>query len=490
MFDLNENKYEMQVQELEKKFQDLGLKIFRSLYSTLKTAAIYDANNNRYIAKVSELRHLMAEIFTEEDNLSFAYKDSYFFINTFRLTLETSDQESVEFFTDRFKALNIEGFSIYSRADNVEIDKFIFSLSNFKASEDPLEAYQYFRYKLEDLRIQNIVLIKMVERKDSDKEETEKSNKTTKIKARKVFFKSISIVHEIISQANSGGKLNLTKTKRLVQSMVDNIIEDEAALMELTVLRNFDNYTYMHSVNVCIYSLVLGCHINLDKRRLTDLGVSALLHDIGKINLPGNLINKTEKFDEMDWQQIRMHPIYGAKAITKTRGTDRSSVRAIATAYEHHITYSGGGYPQLLQKRIPCLFAQIVAVADSFDAMCSGRVYHKKKRKADEVITNMINRVKTDFNPLLLKVFINAIGIYPIGSVVRLNNDEVAIVSRNNPDNLEKPEVKIIANRDGAKADVKIIDLSSEEASMIRIQNIIDGDKYNIDPANYIDLGE
>lgn len=486
MFDLNENEYEIQAQELEKRYKDLGLKIFRSLYSTLKIASLYDANNNRYIAKVSELRHLMAEIFTEDDNLSLTYKDGYFFINTFRLTLEASEQELVDFFKDRFKALNIEGFCIYPQADAREIDKFIFSLSNFRASEDPLEAYQYFSYKLEDLQIENIVLTKIVEREEPLKA----SKKSSKAKSRKVFFRAIAAVQEIIDQASSGNRMNLTKTKRLIQSMVDNIIEDETALMEMTVLRNFDNYTYMHSVNVCIYSIILGCNINLDKRRLTDLGVSALLHDIGKISLPESLIKKTEVFDEMDWQQIRMHPIYGVKAITKTRGTDRSSIRAIATAYEHHITFSGGGYPQLLQKRKPCLFAQIVAITDSFDAMCSGRVYHKKKRTADEVITNMINRAVTDYNPLLLKVFVNAIGIYPIGSVVRLNTDEVAIVSRNNPDNLEKPEIKIIAGREGEKSDVKIIDLSKEESSKIYIQSVIDGDKYNIDPANYFDLGE
>ena len=122
--------------------------------------------------------------------------------------------------------------------------------------------------------------------------------------------------------------------------------------------------------------------------------------------------------------------------------------------------------------------------------MTSGRVYHKKIRTADEVITTMINRAGIDFDPLLLKVFINTIGIYPIGSVVRLNTDEIAIVSRNNPDDIEKPEVKVIADRNGMISEVKIIDLSSDETAEIRVENIVDGEKYNINPANYIDFGE
>jgi len=120
--------------------------------------------------------------------------------------------------------------------------------------------------------------------------------------------------------------------------------------------------------------------------------------------------------------------------------------------------------------------------------MISGRVYHAKRMAGDEVITNMVNRASTDFNPLLLKVFINTIGVYPVGSVVRLNTNEIAIVSRTNSDDLAKPEVKIIADKDGLKPVMKIIDLSAEDAAGIHIANVIDGEKYHIDPANYLDL--
>ena len=167
----------------------------------------------------------------------------------------------------------------------------------------------------------------------------------------------------------------------------------------------------------------------------------------------------------------------------------QAPVRAIAAAYEHHITFTGGGYPALLQKRMPCLFAQIVSICDSFNAMTSGRVYHKKRMTGDEVVTNLVNRAGTDFNPLLVKVFINITGIYPVGSVVRLNSDEVAVVTRTNPDNLESPEVKVIANKDGKLGEVKIVDLSKEAADGVKIKSVIDGEKYNIDPADFIDLG-
>jgi HD-GYP domain-containing protein (c-di-GMP phosphodiesterase class II) len=484
--DLNTKKTADQFEEAEKRFGVLGQEFLQTLFATMKTASLYEANNNRYIAQAGELRNLVAEIFTENKELDFVFKDGFFFLNNFRISLDTSDQEASKYFTEKFKSLNVSGFNINIRADARELDKFIFSLSHFKATDDPEESRQLFMTKLDGLDVGNVILTKIAENEETkDKDKDPKS----KAKARKVFFQAIGVVQDIINQAKAGSTINLAKTKRVVQTMVDQIIDDEPAMMELTVLHNFDNYTYVHSVNVCVLALILGYHLKLDKKRMSDLGVGALLHDIGKIDLPLSLLNKTVPYDDMDWQQMRMHPVYGVKSIIRSRGTDHSSIRAIGAAYEHHITYKGGGYPQLLQKRVPCLFAQIVSICDTFNAMTSGRIYHKRRMSGDEVITNMVNRSGSDFNPLLLKAFINVIGIYPIGSVVRLNNDQVAIVSRTNPDNLENPEVRIIADRTGLKPEVTVIDLSKEEASGIHIQSVIDGEKYNIDPANFIDLG-
>jgi HD-GYP domain-containing protein (c-di-GMP phosphodiesterase class II) len=472
----------------DEKFSKIGQEFLRSFYAILKTASLYEVNNNRYIGQAGEFRQLVAEIFTDEPNLVFVYKEGYFFLNDQRIKSDQADEEASSYFRDKFESLNISGINIYSKADSREIDRFIFGLTHFKVPADRDEANAQFKEKLEKLQIDNIVPVRIAEGSSNKNNSSEKSE-TTKLKARKTFFSAIGSVQEIVSQAKSGNRINLAKTKRIVQGMVDQIIENESTMVELTVLRDFDEYTYVHSVNVCVLAIVLGFHLGLDKKRLSDLGVAALLHDIGKINLPIELVNKPDTYDDMDWLQMRSHPVFGVKTILKTRGSDLSSVRAIATAYEHHITYSGSGYPELLQKRTPCLFAQIVSIADSFNAMTSGRVYHRKRMAGDEVITNMVNRAGSDFNPLLLKVFINTIGIYPVGSVVRLNTNEIAIVSRTNPNDLVKPEVKIIADRDGLKPELKIIDLSTEEAANIHIAGVIDGDKYHIDAANYIDLG-
>jgi HD-GYP domain-containing protein (c-di-GMP phosphodiesterase class II) len=201
------------------------------------------------------------------------------------------------------------------------------------------------------------------------------------------------------------------------------------------------------------------------------------------------LVNKPDVFDEYDWQQMRKHPVFGVKALLKTRTADETTARASSTIFEHHLLMDGSGYPELLNKRKPSLFARIVAIADSYNAMTSGRVYHKSRLLPDEAITNLVNRVDKSFDPLLLKVFINTLGIFPVGTVVMLSTKEIGIVARNNPNDLERPEVKVIASEDGALEinEVKVIDLSQE--SSVKVTKIIDDDKYKIDIANYIDVG-
>jgi putative nucleotidyltransferase with HDIG domain len=291
-----------------------------------------------------------------------------------------------------------------------------------------------------------------------------------------------------MNQVRSHNTVNIARTKRVVQKLIDSIIADESALMEMTTLRNFDDYTYVHSVNVCVLSLILAHHLGLDRKRLSNLGVGALLHDIGKTKLPIDLVNKPDAFDEYDWELMRKHPIYGVKFLLKTRNVEETTARASAAVYEHHISYNGDGYPELLRKRMPTLFARIVAITDTYNAMSSGRVYHRKVNLPDEVVTNMVNRAGTAFDPILLKLFVNAIGIYPVGSVVALSSNQVGIIVKNNPKDFEKPKVKIVADQSGLLEinEVKVIDLSMEPG--INVTRMIDGDKYNINNANYLDV--
>jgi HD-GYP domain-containing protein (c-di-GMP phosphodiesterase class II) len=251
-------------------------------------------------------------------------------------------------------------------------------------------------------------------------------------------------------------------------------------MIQLTAIRDFDDYTYAHSANVSIYSLTMGVRLGLDRLRLSQLGMAALFHDLGKVRLPGDLIRKPDVYDEDDWIQMQKHPELGAKTILRNLKFDEYSARAARAAFEHHINEDLTGYPRLRDKTTTSLFSKIVCIADSFDALTSGRVYIKKPITPDEVMRKLMYQITTKFDAFLLKLFVNIIGIYPAGTLVLLSSDELAIVSANNQANLSRPRVRIIGDRSGPHDTPVDIDLGSAEHADKHVVRIIDPGKYNI----------
>ncbi|OGC96481.1 MAG: hypothetical protein A2W25_14945 [candidate division Zixibacteria bacterium RBG_16_53_22] len=486
MFSNSISDIKKQQEAFEAFLEENGRKLVSILYSTIKVSGMYDANNNRYIEQAAKLRETLSVIFAQEDDFSLTTKGGHFFMSEARLRTERDLDTAMTYFLEKWPAMGVSGFSFSKGLDPRELDKFVYLISGFEPVEDVRDSFQQLKDRLNQLRIERIVPVWIG---DDDKDTPEADKQSTRAQARKTFFSAVGAVQETMNQARSTNTINVAKTKRVVQELINRIIEDEAAITELTTLRSFDDYTYVHSVNVCVLSLILGYHLGMDRKMLSNLGVGALLHDIGKTKLPLELVNKPGMFDEYDWQQMRKHPIHGVKALVKARATDETTARACSTIFEHHLALDGTGYPDLLTKRKPSLFARIVAIVDTYNAMTSGRVYHVKRHLPDDAITSMANRIEKAFDPLLFKVFINSLGIYPVGTVVALSSNEIGIIAKNNPADLERPEVKIIANQDGLFEinEVKVIDLSEERD--IKVTKVIDDDKYNIDVANYIDIG-
>jgi len=470
---------------LEALLDEQGRHLANLLHATFKIAGMYEANNNRYIEQAAKLRGILQQIFDDEPDFSLTIKGGYMYLNGARLKADRDSEAAMTYFLERWPELGMSGLTFSDRLDPRELDKFIFFMTGFESGEKREENYDTIKNRLNELGIENIIPARYTQ--EAEKPEDEDEYRALRAKAKKTFFSAISVVHNTMNQVKNHNSVNIAKTKRVVQQLIDVIVEDESALMEMTALRNFDDYTYVHSVNVCVLSLILGYNLGLDRKRLSNLGVGSLLHDIGKTKLPIDLVNKPDSYDDYDWELMRRHPIYGVKFLLKTRSVEETTARATSAVYEHHISYDGTGYPELLKKRTPTLFARIVAISDTYNAMSSGRVYHRKKNLPDEVITSMANRAGTTFDPILLKVFINALGIYPVGAVVALSSNQVGIVTRSNPKDPENPKVKIVADESGLLGtdEVKVIDLSKEAG--INVTRVIDGDKYNINNANYLD---
>ncbi len=227
-----------------------------------------------------------------------------------------------------------------------------------------------------------------------------------------------------------------------------------------------------------------------DKKILTELGLSALLHDIGKIEVPKEILNKPTEFTEEDWRIVRKHPIWGAWAILKIQGINPSSMNAAVSAFEHHLSYDLSGYPKLKNKMTLDLFSKIITIADQYDAITSSRVYSRIPQPPDKALSIMVERSGTQLDPYFLKIFINMIGVYPIGTLVMLNTQELGLVfeSNTNPDFTDRPRVLVLVDSTGKKVE-HMADLMEQDDQGNFKRNIIktlDPNQYKINLAEYL----
>lgn len=265
-----------------------------------------------------------------------------------------------------------------------------------------------------------------------------------------------------------------------VRGLVDSVLGNREAMIELSGLRSHDEYTFYHSANVAILSLALGSRITDDYRFLSSLGVGALLHDVGKMSIEFSVLNKSGPLSPEEWEEMRRHPLTGAKLALQIPGLDRS---AIVTIVEHHAQYDGTGYPPIVPKRPQHLASRIVAVADAYDAMTSRRAYSEARRN-DEAMRVLAKNAGTALDPALVRLFVSMLGIYPPRSVVRLSDGSTAVVWRPNESEPLCPKVKVIAKPSGEMIEPVMLDLAKEDSPSI--EQGLDPADTNIDVDDYV----
>jgi HD-GYP domain-containing protein (c-di-GMP phosphodiesterase class II) len=219
--------------------------------------------------------------------------------------------------------------------------------------------------------------------------------------------------------------------------------------------------------------------------KLCELGMAALFHDIGKADIPLAILNKTTEFTHEEWTIMQKHPLLGVKKLMKLKGLDTLSARIVTGAFEHHINCDFSGYPRLPYKEIS-LFGKIISIADCYDGLTSSRVYSRTPHSPDKALQFMLARTGKVYDPILMKLFINCVGIYPVGTLVMLDSRELCVVVGNNPDpeKWKQPRVKIVADGNGKEIDGEMMDLADQKCGKA-IEQTLDPNTYRIDVSSY-----
>jgi putative nucleotidyltransferase with HDIG domain len=309
--------------------------------------------------------------------------------------------------------------------------------------------------------------------------------------SKEVYFKSIHFVKEVVENIKGQKLLNVRKAKRLMQNAVNAVLQDESTLLGLSNIKNYDEYTFNHSVNVAIYAIALGERIGIPRKYLSHLGMAGLFHDIGKIGIPKEILNKSGKLSPEEWAVIRFHPIIGAETVMRMKEWGELSTRLIYATFEHHLRYDLTGYPKLTRKRKLSLFGRIIAIADFYDALVRPRVYNRFPYVSEKILGAMLERSGKDFDPALVKVFVNMIGIFPLGTLVLLNTNEIGIVTQIQEDIelIDRPKVSLIHYSDGEYRKGQALDLREADETTGEFKRSIvktlDPNEYNINVAEF-----
>ncbi|MGR9116456.1 MAG: HD-GYP domain-containing protein [Gammaproteobacteria bacterium] len=261
-------------------------------------------------------------------------------------------------------------------------------------------------------------------------------------RARRIFSEANSMVHNILLDCRLGKQVELEKIEPTVSAITGSIFRNPDALISLLRIKQADDYTFQHSVAVSTLLISFCRSLNMDRRTIELVGIGGLLHDIGKMKVPNRILNKPGKLSEDEFEIMKNHVFEGCLLLESTKGISPVS---ISVAAEHHERYDGSGYPNRLKGEEISRYGQMAAIVDVYDALTSNRIYHSG-REPTAVLKKLLEWSDHHFNPSLVHHFIRAIGIYPVGSLVRLENGYLAVVIEQHHEDLLRPKVRVIFN--------------------------------------------
>jgi putative nucleotidyltransferase with HDIG domain len=304
--------------------------------------------------------------------------------------------------------------------------------------------------------------------------------------AQRVYSQAVETAESLWNAAKAGDQPDPGAARKIIDGLARLVTQDRTSLMALTALKKYDNYTFTHMVNVSALAMAQARSLNIEGPLLREFGFAALMHDIGKVHTPLEVLNKPDKLTNEEFLVMKRHVIDGAHIL---RRTPEMPALAPIVAFEHHLKQDLSGYPEKIGSRKLNLCTMIVSIADVFDALRSNRPYRQGLATA-RIRSIMGEQGNPAFNQVLLKRFVNLMGLFPVGNLVRLSGDELAVVTAEHPADPFRPQVKIVTDRTGALLEEPLLANTWERDSRgdypYAVVEAVDPESVEIDPLKFL----
>ena len=483
---------------LDQQLVMLGFQLITQLNTLIKTSKIH-GRTNAALDKPVETMLTLIQTLAHDQPVTLRLQNDFLFLGESHLKVNAQQMAVIGSIIDSLNKWKIGGLTFGSAVTSKDLREFAYL---FVSLDPATKSVDDFRQELKTREVNGINLedpreLELHEDLNTGSGSGKPGETTTdpkvqhKIQSKNAYAKAASAVGGLEKSVRDGGTVNFKQAKRAIQNIVDLMMQDEATLLGLTTLRCHDQYTHNHSVNVSLLSIALANRTGYPKVALADLGLAALFHDMGKSTIPLEVLNKPGEFSDEEWVAMRNHPTEGVLSLAELRGITNLPARMAAASFEHHMNLDYSGYPKLKTPWKLSLTGRILMIADCYDAMTSSRVYRREPMSPSKVLNIMFGKSGKSFDATLLKLFVNCVGIVPIGSLVMLDTDELAVVLKPAVEraDAERPLVKVIADPEGNLMDSgPELDLTGKDASgdyRHSIVRLIDNTEHQFDTSRY-----
>lgn len=436
------------------------------LNTSIKSVAFYPPAHQAVRQPLEELNALFTEILRDKTETYFGVVEGVFFLEEH---IFVTPNTAIAELANRFIQKGLDAITVSRGVNFNELFHFSSLLARRETVAENLP---------EKLREKGIINIRMgIESLEAGRDDADSGSF-------RAYTDALHAVRDVAKDIERGRIPSSRQISIIVDNMVSIAMKDHTTLLGLAMIKDYDNYTFNHSVNVGVLALALGAHMGMGKEMLRDINTAGLLHDIGKTRVEKNILNKPGRLSAAEFEIMKKHVETGSEIVSKMEGIKQQVVDAVLG---HHIKFNRKGYPEWARQKNFGIMAEILAVADTYDAMTTLRSYNAPFTPKVAIDT-LASLSGAQLDGDLVRKFVDMMGKYPVGTMVRLDTNEIAVVVKPNPLDSEAPEVKVVIDREGETLeDGRKQKLQRDDGGRYaRIVSTVDPLLKNIDVARYV----